>query len=106
MSGIFRRLRRGSPSPGEGVEDRVRLDRESRRTAENFARGQASEREARSHAAVNEARRQVSDAEARSQGALNEARRQVSDAEARSQGAEKETGRRSEDVPPGDGRIS
>jgi hypothetical protein len=97
MSSIFRRLRRRLPDPDDKAEDSVRLVLESRTTAENSARGEASERAAQSQAAENETRRQLSDAEARRQGAENETRRQLSDAEARRDGAEKEVRHRSED---------
>jgi|SRR5271167_1275602 len=90
MSSIWRRLRRSSPTPGDTTEDGARLVRESRRTAENDARGRASERTALSQAAENEARRQASDARARTQAAENEVRRQASDAEAHRQGVENE----------------
>jgi hypothetical protein len=106
MFGIFRRLPRSSPSPGDKAEDSLRLVRESRRTDENDARGQASERAARSQAAVNETRRQASDAEARRRAAVNETRRQASDAEARRQGAENEARHRSEDGARDGGRTS
>jgi hypothetical protein len=104
MSNIFRHLRRSSPIPGGNSEDGARLARESRRTAENDARGQASERTARSQAAENEARRQASDAKARTQAAENEARRQVSVAEAHRQGAENEARHLSAEADRDDGR--
>ena len=97
MSGIFRRLRRSSPSSGENAEDTVRGVRESGLSVENDGRRQSSDAEARRQAAENETRREASDAEARRQRAENETRREASDAEARRQGAENETRRRSGD---------
>jgi uncharacterized protein YqfA (UPF0365 family) len=87
MSNIFRQFRRSPPILGDS-EDGARLARESRRTDENDARGQASERTALTRAAENETRRLASDAKARAQVAENEVRRQASDAEAHRQGAE------------------
>jgi hypothetical protein len=93
MSGIFRRLRRSSPSP-HSEEEGARQARDSRVTAQNAARREASEGAARGHAADNETRRQASDAKARRQAVENEARRQASDANARRQAAENEARRK------------
>lgn len=95
MSGIFKRLRRGSPGPGESAEDIARRAGEARQTAENDARGLESERAARSQAALNEERRQASEAEARRTAAVNETRRLASDAEGARQSAQNEERRRS-----------
>jgi hypothetical protein len=103
MLSIFRRQRRGSPTPGDDAEDSLRLIRESRRKAENDVRAQASEDAARNQAAINETRRQVSDATARGQAAENELRRQASDAKGRRQAAENDARHRSGDDAHGGG---
>jgi hypothetical protein len=74
MPHLFRLLRRGSRMPAEGLDAAARSGSESGQAAENEARRQVSDSEARRQAAANEARRQVSDSEARRQVAANDAR--------------------------------
>jgi len=106
MSSIFNRFRRGSSTPDKNADDSARLDRETRRRAENDARGQASEVTARSQAAENETRRQASEVEARRQAAENEERRLASEAEARRQGAKNEARHLAGDGAPDDGHTA
>lgn len=97
MSGLFKRRRRDSTDPAVTGEDSARRVDESRRSAENAARGGASEQAARDQAAGNEKRRQASDAEARRQSEENETRRQASDAAGRRQAEENEARYRLQD---------
>jgi len=106
MPSIFKRFRRGSSTAGENAEESARLDSETRRRAENDARGQASEVTARSQAAENETRRQASEIEARRQAAENENRRLASEAETRRQGAENEARHLSGGGAPDAGRTA
>lgn len=100
MSGIFRHLRRSAGSPSDNAGEGAWQGSELRRTAENDARGQASESAARSQAAENETRRQAADAEARRQAGENETRRQAADAKARRQSAANEARHRVDADPP------
>ena len=97
MSGFFRRRGRDSTDPPVTGDDGARGADEARRSAENAARGEASEQAARDQAIGNEERRQASDAEGRRQSAENETRRQASDEKARVQAAENEARYRSQD---------
>jgi translation initiation factor IF-2 len=97
MSSLFRRRRRGSKDAAVAGEDSARRVGESRRTAENAARGEESEQASRSRTLANEKRREASDAEARRQADENETRRQASDAEARRQAGENEARHLSQD---------
>lgn len=97
MPSFFRHLRRSAPGSADTADDSARRSRESRRTAENDARGQASEHAARIQVDANETRRQVADADARRQADANETRRQIADAEARRQAAQNEALYRSQE---------